>query len=68
MTKRLIAAAGTLILSGVALGQPIIGDGYNAWRAQTPPPMDWWTILYFVVACAGAAAVGFKNARRTHLD
>ena len=55
-----------MILNGAALAQPIVRDGYQA--LPTEPAVDWWTILYFVVACLGAAVVGFKNARRTHLD
>jgi hypothetical protein len=66
VTKKVIAAAGTLILSGAAYAQPIVRDGYQA--SPLEPPTDWWTILYFVVACLGAAVVGFKSAHRTHLD
>jgi hypothetical protein len=67
VTKILLAVAGTLILSGAAYGQPIApGDGYRAGAQE--PPTDWWSILYFVVACLGAAVVGFKSAHRTHLD
>jgi hypothetical protein len=67
VTNKLLAAAGVLIVCGTAMAQQrIVGDGYLA--PPMEPTMDWWTILYFVVACLGTAVVGFKNARRTHLD
>ncbi len=49
------------------------GDGwtevYAAWaQGAEGPPIDWWTLLYFFVACLGIAVVAFKSPRRTHLD
>ena len=51
---------------GAAFAQQVVGDGWHA--SPLEPSVDWWTILYFVVACLGCAVVAFKSARRTHLD
>jgi|WetSurMetagenome_2_1015567.scaffolds.fasta_scaffold2334060_1 hypothetical protein len=66
--KKIILAAGILLLAGPAFAEPFVGDGFDGSRAQTPPPMDWLTILYFIAICVFVGGVAFRNARRTHLD
>ena len=70
MTKRIVCALMALAcLAGTAavtLAQEVKGDGYEA--PAIDPSIDWWTILYFVVAAAGMAVVAFKGSGRTHLD
>ena len=68
MTKGIVwAAAAVLVGAATALGQPqVVGDGFVA--PSIEPSIDWLTILYFVVAGAGMAVVGFKSSGRTHLD
>ena len=41
-------------------------DGYEAPEIEAKPP--WVAILYVFIALAGICVVGFKNAKRTHLD
>ena len=68
MTKRIVAmVAACVVGAGAAFAQEqAAGDGYLA--RPMDPSIDWWTILYFVVAVAGMAVVGFKKSGRTHLD
>jgi len=76
MGKRLIwSVLAALVAPAAALAaRDPNGDGYGeiygAWaqRATDGPPIDWWTLLYFFVACLGIAVVAFKGSRRTHLD
>ena len=41
-------------------------DGHAA--ARIDPSTDVWAIVYAIVALAGICVIGFKNAKRTHLD
>ena len=73
MTKRILWTALAAGLGAGAAFAQAISDGYQDPVAPRvvpalDPSVDWWTILYFVVACLGIAVVSFKNARRTHLD
>lgn len=54
--------AGLVLSAGAALGQ----DGYEAPEIETRVPVS--AIGYALVFLLGIAVVGFKNARRTHLD
>ena len=66
MTKSTLWTAAAAILgAGEAFAQTV-SDGYAV--PPIVPSIDWWTILYFVVASVGVAVVSFKSARRTHLD
>jgi hypothetical protein len=62
-------AAAWVLGAGAAFaqGQPG-GDGFAPLIRPMEPTIDWLTILYFVVALAGMAVVGFKKSGRTHLD
>jgi hypothetical protein len=47
--------------------------GWGAQDAASAPKIEdggtpWTAIIYSIVALAGIAVVGFKNAKRTHLD
>ena len=42
------------------------GDGYEPPGVEKPN--YWWSILVAAVALAGICVIGFKNAKRTHLD
>ena len=65
-TIRLILT-GLIVLALAATAMAEAGDdGHFAPDAEAK--IAWRSILYIVVALAGIAAVGFKNARRTHLD
>ena len=66
MTKRILWTAVVAVLGAGAAAAQTVSDGYQA--PPQEPSIDWWTILYFVVACLGIAVVSFKSARRTHLD
>ena len=69
MSKTALWAAWAAVGSAAtALAADANGDGYAAVCPPVQPPIDWWTLLYFVVACLGIAVVAFKSARRTHLD
>ena len=70
MTKRIVAmVAAWAVGAGAAFAQEqAAGDGFANLINPMEPSIDWWTILYFVVALAGMAVVGFKKSGRTHLD
>ena len=58
---------GLVILAIAATAMAEAGDdGHFAPDSEAKIP--WRSILYIVVALGGIAAVGFKNAKRTHLD
>ena len=65
--KRILAM---VVLAAVAILAPVsvasAGDGYEAPEIETHVPVT--AILYALVFLVGIAVVGFKNARRTHLD
>ena len=51
----------------------LVTCGWAAQDAASAPKIEdgatpWTAIIYSVVALAGIAVVGFKNAKRTHLD
>jgi hypothetical protein len=68
MTKRIVWMSAVLLLGAATAfaQQQAVGDGFQA--PSFEPSIDWWTILYFVVAAAGTFVVGFKSPGRTHLD
>lgn len=48
-------------------------NGWGAQDAASAPKIEdgatpWTAIIFSIVALAGIAVVGFKNAKRTHLD
>ena len=66
-------ATWTLLWIGLFAG--LLGSAATAWGQVTydhPPEVEyqvpWAAIGYAAVFVVGTAAVGFKNARRTHLD
>jgi hypothetical protein len=65
MMARMISAV-VALASQASLAFAASSDGYQA--AAVEPQTPWWAYLYAVVALAGICVVGFKNAKRTHLD
>lgn len=64
--SRLLWMVGHLALASGAVFAESAVDGYEA--PPLKPQVPWVTIAYFVVAVIAIAAIGFKNAKRTHLD
>jgi len=58
-----LTALGVLV---TATGAGAAGDGFTADILESS--VDWFAILYALVALAGICVVGFKNSKRTHLD
>ena len=61
-----LAILGVLAVAGPALGQITTDDGWQAPAVETS--IEWFAVLYLLVGVAGNCIVGFKNAKRTHLD
>ena len=63
---RMIRMVAFLTTWAGAAGLAAAGDGFK------PPPQEQgfslWALLYTLVAAAAVAVVGFRNAKRTHLD
>ena len=64
MTRVLVSLAVVAALAATAWAVP--ADGYQPKAVVTDIP--WITYIYAVVAAAATAVVGFKSAKRTHLD
>lgn len=45
---------------------PTVKDGFAPKPLE--PSLDWVSLLYALIALIGVCVVGFKNAKRTHLD
>lgn len=68
--QRILMAAGCLLFgASQALGEALTTDGIQVPPLDKPSHESYvYAILYAAVAAIGIAAVGFKNAKRTHLD
>ncbi|HUT57863.1 MAG TPA: hypothetical protein VNA25_08440 [Phycisphaerae bacterium] len=64
--SKLLWTVGQLALTCGAAFAEVAVDGHEATAIK--PQVPWVTIAYAVVAVIAIAAVGFKNAKRTHLD
>ncbi|HUU60043.1 MAG TPA: hypothetical protein VMZ50_10900, partial [Phycisphaerae bacterium] len=62
MKRILLTALGVLVAATGAAAAPN-GDGFTADILESS--IDWFAILYALVALAGICVVGFKNSKRT---
>ena len=58
----------TVLLLAWSAGRLAADDGYVAAAPVAKVKIPWQAVLYALTALAGIAVVGFKNAKRTHLD
>ena len=59
---------GSFILLVVSKLAAAAGDGYAGAAPEVESKIPWVAIIYAAVALLGIAVVGFKNAKRFHLD
>ncbi len=63
---RTLASVAVLAAARAAVAAPTVGDGVQC--EWIKPSTNWVALGFALVAVAAIGVVGFKNARRTHMD